>query len=181
MTSFPDLLSYSDNKTRVLILTSNPSVTRLILEVLRFYGKEFDLFRDHEFEQNENSDFVIFETSDLEKASQFKPNIFFMSAEMISDELTAAINSTVSGGVLIYPEDLADHVEAQNHFFRKLSFPEAKFKKINEHLILTTDLGEIPLISADESLIKNLDGIQLLCQQFGVMEEEFYEPVSNFH
>ena len=51
---------------------------------------------------------------------------------------------------------------------------------MNEKLILTTALGEIPLISTDESLIKNLDGIQLLCQQFGVMEEEFYEPVMNF-
>ena len=77
MISFSDLLSSSKEKTRVLIYAVNPSISKLILEVLNFAGKEFDFFLNSGSTKNDNNDFVIFETSDLEKASQFKPTIFF--------------------------------------------------------------------------------------------------------
>ena len=41
-------------------------------------------------------------------------------------------------------------------------------------------MGEIPISTVDENLIKNIDGVKLLSQQFGVMEEDFYEPVMSF-
>lgn len=44
MISFSDLLSSSKEKTRVLIYAVNPSISKLILEVLNFAGKEFDFF-----------------------------------------------------------------------------------------------------------------------------------------
>ena len=180
MISFPDILSYSKDKTRVLIYTSNPSITHLFIEILNFYGKEFDFFLENESIQNEGNDFVILETSDLEKATQFKPNIFFISDEIKSNQIDSALKNITPGGILIYPTDLEKTVEECQHFFRKLPFSSSLFLKNNQQFILNTEIGAIPLLSTDENLIKNLEGIKLLSQQFGVMEEEFYEPVMNF-
>ena len=82
MISFSDLLSSSKEKTRVLIYAVNPSISKLILEVLNFAGKEFDFFLNSGSTKNDNNDFVIFETSDLEKASQFKPTIFLLPMKL---------------------------------------------------------------------------------------------------
>ncbi len=41
-------------------------------------------------------------------------------------------------------------------------------------------MGSIPVNSTDENFLRNIEGIKLLSQQFGVMEEEFYEPVIGF-
>jgi hypothetical protein len=180
MISFPDILTISKDKTRVLICTSNPSITNLILEILNFYGKEFDFFLENESIQNEGNDFVILETSDLEKATQFKANIFFISDDIKSNEIDSAIKNITPGGILIYPTNLEKTVEEGQHFFRKLPFSPSLFLKKDHQFILDTEMGSIPLFSTDENLIKNLEGIKFLCQQFGVMEEEFYEPVMSF-
>ena len=66
-------------------------------------------------------------------------------------------------------------------FFRKLSFSNAEFKKDHHQIILQTEMGLIPINSSDENLVKNLEGIKLLSQQFGVLNEEFYEPVMGFN
>lgn len=180
MISFPALLDYSKEKTRVLIYTSNPSIAKLVVEVLNFSGKEFDFLLEDGLMKNYNSDFVIFETSDIEKASQFKPTIFFISKEISSENIDPALRTITPGGILIYPNELETIVEECPHYFRKLPFQSAVFQKNNDQFVLTTEIGSIPLISKDENLIMNLEGIKLLCQQFGVMEEEFYEPAMSF-
>ena len=180
MTFFPDILTYSKDKTRVLLYTSNPSITHLIQKVLNFYEKEFDFFLENGLIQNEGNDFVILETSDLEKATQFKANIFFISDEINSDHIDSALQNITPGGILIYPIELEKVVNECQHFFRRLPFTDSLFLKNEHQFILSTQIGLIPLISTDENLIKNLEGIKLLCQQFGVMEEEFYEPLMSF-
>lgn len=180
MTSFSDILSCSKDKTRVLIYTSHSPIMRLIIEVLTFYGKEFDFFTENSSSQNEGNDFAIFETADLEKAAAFKANIFFISNEINSKEVETAIKNITPGGVLIYPVALEKTVDECQHFFRRLPFNDSLFQKTIEQFVLSTDIGSIPLITTDENLIKNLEGIKLLCQQFGVMEEEFYEAIMGF-
>ena len=180
MTSFPELLSYATNKTRVLICTSPPSIIRLIIEVLNFYVKEFDYFLEDGSSKIEANDFVILETSDLEKATQFKANIFFISTEINSDQIDSGLKNITPGGILVYPTVLENTVEDCQHFFRLLPFADSLFQKNDNDFILNTEIGSIPLKSTEENLIQNLEGIKLLCQQFGVMEEEFYEPVMNF-
>lgn len=180
MMPFSDLLDYSKEKTRVLIYTSDASITKLVLEVLHFHGKEFDYFLESGFNYNNDNDFVIFETSDFEKASQFKPTIFFISKEIDGKNTDSALRNITPGGILIYPNELETVVEECSHYFRKLPFKTSLFQKINNQFILTTEMGSIPLISNNENLIENLEGIKLLSQQFGIMEEEFYEPAMSF-
>ena len=178
--TFLDLLGYSKVKTRVLIYTSDALITQLMIAVLDFYGKNFDYFLQNGSEVHHNNDFVIFETSDVEKAALFKPTIFFISKEIKSATIDSALKNITPGGILIYPGELETTVEECSHYFRKLPFETSLFQKNKSQYILTTLIGSIPLSSTNENLIENLEGIKLLCQQFGVMEEEFYEPVMNF-
>ena len=69
--------------------------------------------------------------------------------------------------------------EAEN-YFRRLSFSDAETKPDNSQILITTEMGEIPLGSSDANLVKNINGIKLLCQQFGIMEEDFYEAMMSF-
>lgn len=168
------------NKTRVLVLSTQPSVMKLLLEVLHFHGKDFDYYLENGQFNNSNSDFIILETADLVKATLFEPNIALITSEFSGDILLPLINKITAGGILIYHSSISEMVDQSENFFRKLEFTETDFQKSNNSFTLQTNIGEIPVSSSDENLIKNIDGVKLLSQQFGVMEEDFYEPVMSF-
>ena len=168
------------NKTRVLVLSTQPSIAKLLLEVLNFYGKDFDFYLDNGTFESSGSDFIILETSDLEKAGLFKPNIALFTSEMVGEEILPVLENMIAGGVLVYHSSSDEVVEKSLNFFRKLAYSETEFQKTNDTFILQTNIGQIPICSQDEFLIKNIDGVKLLTQQFGVMEEDFYEPVMSF-
>lgn len=181
MTSLPEIVIFSQNKTRVLLFTSLESVSNLVLDILHFNGKNFDYFlKNRELNEPEN-DFVILETSDVERASAFLPNIVFISDEYDFSEVEAIFKNIISGGILVYPKKLEQKIDELPFFFRKLPFSNAEFKKDHHQIILQTEMGLIPINSSDENLVKNLEGIKLLSQQFGVLNEEFYEPVMGFN
>lgn len=180
MTDISEILTHSKIKTRVLLYTSHPSVAKLVMAVIDFYGKEADFFLKNGINKKMGSDFVVFETSDLQNAAAFKPNIVLISGEINPENILPVLQTITPGGVLVYPEKMKDIVESAENYFRKLSFTISEFKKNNDHFVLNTEMGSIPILSGDENLIQNIDGVKLLCQQFGVMEEEFYEPVMSF-
>lgn len=180
MTDFSEILAYSKNKTRVLIYSSQPLIATIILEILQFHHKEFDYFLDNGISQQSKQDFVIFETSDPKKAADFQPNIVFISNEISSENTRLILDKITGGGVVIFPEIMEKTIDSAENYFRKLSFPDAKFKINNSNYFLESEFGEIPLQVKDESVIKNILGLKLLAQQFAILEEEFYEPVMNF-
>lgn len=170
----------SKNKTRVLILTSNSVIAQFFLNILHFNEKDFDFLLEDGNHQNAGNDFVILETSNLEKATLFQPNIALITQDVKPDEISAVLRNIVAGGVLIHPNAFQEAAEESGNFFRKLEFSLADFQKSQDHFILSTSLGPIPLSSEEESLAANMEGVKLLAQQFGVMEEEFYEAVTEF-
>ncbi len=180
MKDISEIFGYSQNKTRVLVYSSHPSVTKLLIQVLDFHGKDFDFFFENGFSKNSENDFVILETSDSKKASDFQPNIVLISDEISSEKAELILPNIISGGILIYAKNIENAVENTENYFRKLLFTESEFRRNGDSYVLTTEIGSIPLISNDENLIKNINGIKLLCQQFGVMRDEFYEPVMSF-
>ncbi|MGA9211741.1 hypothetical protein [Kaistella sp.] len=175
-----NILEESKNKTRVLVLSSQPSVTQLLIEVLNFHEKDFDFYLDNGVFNNSDNDFVILETSDLEKAAFFEPNIVLITSEISGEQTVQVIEKITPGGILVYNSNLSEIVEQSLNFFRKLEYLGTAFSKSNSNFTLQTNIGEIPISSSDENLIKNIDGVKLLSQQFGVMEEDFYEPVMSF-
>lgn len=180
MTDLSGISDYSKHKTRVIIYSSHQPVAELLLYVLDFCGKEVDYFFEKRHSKKAESDFVILETSDVQAASNFKGNIVLISAEMNGENISSVLKNITPGGVLIYPNRIEQVVERSENFFRRLPFSDAEFKSIDGKLVINTEIGSIPLVSSDENLVKNINGIKLLCQQFGIMEEDFYEALMSF-
>ena len=180
MTDFSEISAYSQHKTRVLIYSSYPKTAKLVLHVLDFFGKNTDFILANGKSKTADCDFVILETSDLQKAADFKANIGLISDDMGSGNLTLILKNITAGGVLVYPEKAEEAINEAENYFRKLSFSDAEFKTAGEKIFISTEMGEIPLGSSDANLIKNINGIKLLCQQFGIMEEDFYEAMMSF-
>ena len=180
MTDFSEITAYSQHKTRVLIYSSYPKNAELVLHVLDFFGKKTDYILANGTSKTTDCDFVILETSDLQKAADFKANIGLISAEMDSENLSLILKNITAGGVLVYHEKREETVSEAENYFRKLSFSDAEFKTEGEKILISTEMGEIPLGSSDANLVKNINGIKLLCQQFSIMEEDFYEAMMSF-
>lgn len=166
------------DKTRVLILSSDPAIAQLFIDVLNFNEKDFDFYLTSGESRNGDSDFVILETSDIEVAAQFHPNIALITKEYTTLSIIQIVENLTGGGVLVFPEELNDAIESTANFFRKLPFEKPKYQKSSENFMLETSLGVIPI--SNERILENIGGLQLLAQQFGVLEESFYEPVIEF-
>ena len=180
MTAFSDIVKYSQNKTRVLLFTSQPDIAKLINQILEFSGKDFDFFLNNGEKGTWGHDFVLLETADINNAADFQPNIVLISDDINSDTILSVLKNITPGGVLVYPENIENMVEEVENYFRKLPFSTSEFQQSNDTFSINTEIGTLPLTSNDEDLIRNIGGVKLLCQQFGVMEEDFYEPVMNF-
>ncbi|MGZ5273065.1 MAG: hypothetical protein ACXWCA_01970, partial [Kaistella sp.] len=76
-----------------MIYSSHQKVSGLMLYVLPFFGKQVDYFLENGSTNQADSDFVIFETSDLQKASQFKPNIALISEEINEENLSLLLKN----------------------------------------------------------------------------------------
>ena len=180
MTDFSEISAYSQHKTRVLSYSPYPKTAKLVLHVLDFFGKNTDFILANGKSKTADCDFVILETSDLQKAADFKANIGLISDEMGSGNLTSILKNITAGGILVYHENMEETVDEAENYFRKLSFSNAEFKTEGDKILINTEMGDIPLASGDANLIKNINGIKLLCQQFGIMEEDFYEAMMSF-
>ena len=180
MASFPEILLESKNKTRVLLFTAEQSVATLILQVLNFAGKEFDYILSSGNLKNEQKDFVLLETANGLEASQFQPNIAFVSTETSAENLFSIAKNMTPGGILIYPAAGENVLDESANFFRKLPYsPSAGYSR-DGIFYLNSDMGEIPLPVLKEDVLKDLEGLKILCQQMGVLEEEFYEALLEF-
>lgn len=180
MGTLSNMLHNSAPKTRVLLFSKNPSVAELILKVLNFHHKHFDFLLANGHYREEENDFVIFETSEENQAASFQPNIALISADMEAEKIIPILKNVIPGGIVIYPDAMENEIENSSNYFRRLSYNMSEFQKNKNQYLLNTEMGSIPLQTKEENLVKNLDGIKLLCQQFGVMEEDFYEPVMEF-
>ena len=180
MKDLSEISDYSQHKTRVLIYSSHLRIAELVLYVLDFFGKEVGYFLETGRTKKAESDFVILETSDFRVASDFKGNIVLVPEEINGENISPVLKNITPGGVLIYPNRIEQVVERSENFFRRLPFLDTEFKSIDGKLVINTEIGSIPLVSGDENLDKNINGIKLLCQQFGIMEEDFYEALMGF-
>ncbi len=178
MNSVAEIFSTTKNKTRVLIYTSHARLSDLVLEILSFVEKETAFYSEYEQFENPESDFAILQTSDLEQAVDFHPNIVFISEEINPENLGSLLKNITGGGVVIYPKNAEETVNSAENYFRKLPYAEISFNQNAK--TWETEIGSVPLNISEDYFIKNLHGIQLLAQQFGVLDEEFFEPVMNF-
>ncbi|AYO57211.1 hypothetical protein CO230_03150 [Chryseobacterium sp. 6424] len=176
MTSFgtnPD----TSVKTRVFIATSFPQITELLSQTLKFHGKEAFFTSGYPAETDSRSDFLVLQTSELKLAADFKPNIVLLTSEVSEDELYTVAQNITPGGVFIFPENLLEQAENIQNFFRRMPYSPMKTNVVNGEVSVITAMGDLPLKLQHPDSVLHLQGMQLLAQQFGIMEEAFYEAL----
>ncbi len=174
-----EIFSSFRDKSRILIYSKTPSAAKCLVHILQFHQKDFDYILSNNSSIS-NQDFIILESENLEIATEFQPNIVLISTETEVQDLPKIMENIVSGGVIIFPQGFENVVENSDQFFRKLSFNDFEIQNKNGNIELKTEIGFIPVPFSEENLVKNLKGIKLICQQFGVLEEDFYEPLMSF-
>lgn len=175
-TNNPTLLfDQNKEKTRVLISGNASGIADIIMKTLKFCDKEVDYILADSTSETNGNDFLLLEHKNASEAGNFHPNIVFVASENSNEDFSNLLKNIVGGGVLVYnenDENLVNAVASTENYFRKLPYtkPETKGNYIK------TEIGDIP-VNLNSEIINHIDGARLLCQQFGIMEEEFYESL----
>lgn len=101
--------------------------------------------------------------------------------ENFSDEtkIENFIKTVTSGGAVIYNpnvERLQNIITQSENYFRKLPIEPTQYEVSENTILLETDFGTIPL-NIPENEIAQIEGLRLMAQQFGIMEEDFYDAL----
>ena len=186
------------------------TITSMILHVLNFHNKEIDYMVGAQLEGfdcmvkiTEDTDFMILEGDEYlssaddrqPKFLHYHPNIALISGiawdhinvfktfDDYLEQFRKFTESITSGGVLVYneeDEEVVKIVENSQKYFRKLPYKTPEYSIREEKVYLKTSMGEIPLSVFGKHNLLNMEGAKLICQQLGIMEEEFYEAIMSF-
>ena len=186
------------------------TITSMILHVLNFHNKEIDYMVGAQLEGfdcmvkiTEDTDFMILEGDEYlssaddrqPKFLHYHPNIALISGiawdhinvfktfDAYLEQFRKFTESITSGGVLVYneeDEEVVKIVENSQKYFRKLPYKTPEYSIREGKVYLKTSMGEIPLSVFGKHNLLNMEGAKLICQQLGIMEEEFYEAIMSF-
>lgn len=186
------------------------TITSMILYVLNFHQKKMDYMVGAQLEGfdcmvkiTDDNDFMILEgdeylSSPEDKRSKFLhyyPNIALISGiawdhinvfktfDDYLEQFRKFSESITSGGVVVYneeDEEVVKIVENSQNYFKKIPYKTPKYEIREGKVFLQTDMGEVPLSIFGKHNLLNMEGAKLICQQLGVMEEEFYEAIMSF-
>lgn len=191
-------------KTRVVI-AERPGAELIVRIVLHVFGQQSlsvdfiaqksDPCTIYEVQLSADTDFVLIAgsienpagTYDGDLAS-YSPNIAALSMQasnfgVVPKATEDLISSIVPGGILIYEAGdapLVKTIDNAENYFRKISYSSPGYTKFNGGLFLRTDLGEVPLLTVPEEDIALLEAARHVCNQMGIMDEDFYDAVSTF-
>ncbi|RQP12407.1 MAG: peptidoglycan synthetase [Chryseobacterium sp.] len=186
------------------------TITSMILHVLNFHEKDVDYMVGAQLEgfdcmvkTTNDSDFMILEgdeylTSPIDLRSKFllyQPNIALISGiawdhinvfktfDDYVEQFRKFVASITPGGVLVYNEEDAEVVkvvESAENYFRKIPYRTPEYEISNGKVSLKTSIGDVPVSVFGKHNLLNMEGARLICQQLGIMEEEFYEAIMSF-
>lgn len=172
------LFEQNREKTRVLITGSATGIADLVVQSLIFCGKKVDYITYSNSDVIGN-DFLILENKNTSEVANFHPNVVFIASEDSSEDFSDLLKNIVGGGILIYnenDENLLKNINTSENYFRKLPYS----KPITEGNTFKTEYGDMPLPTKSQEIISHIEGAKLLCQQLGIMEEEFYESLMSY-
>lgn len=186
------------------------SITSMILHVLHFHGKEVDYMVGAQLEGfdvmvklTEENDFMIMEgdeylSSTLDRRPKillYQPNIALISGiawdhvnvfptfENYIHQFELFIDSISAGGAVVYnsdDENVANVVESNEKALKKFSYKTPNHKIENGVTYIETIDGPIPLEIFGKHNLSNLEGARLICNQLGIMDDDFYEAIQSF-
>lgn len=186
------------------------TITSMVLHALNFHQKEVDFMVGAQLEGfdcmvkiTEENDFMVLEgdeylSSTLDPRSKFllyQPNIALLSGiawdhinvfktfEDYLEQFRKFLATITPGGVLVYNEEDAEVVkivEQAENYFRKIPYKTPEYEIREGKAYLKTEMGDVPLAVFGGHNLLNMEGARLLCQQLGIMDEEFYEAMMSF-
>lgn len=186
------------------------TITSMVLHVLHYHGKEVDYMVGAQLEGfdvmvklTEENDFMVMEgdeylSSTLDRRPKillYQPNIALISGiawdhvnvfptfENYVHQFELFVDSITAGGALIYnaeDETLVKVVENSEKALKKFPYQTPKYTIEDGISFLETSEGPIPLEVFGKHNLSNLEGARLICNQLGVMDEDFYEAIQSF-
>ena len=186
------------------------TITAMVLHALQFHGTETNFMVGAKLPEfdcmvnlDEANDFMVFEgdeypSSPMDPSPKFlhyRPTIALISGvswdhinvyptkEDYINQFRKFIASITPGGALIYNQDdevLVQLVEEAGNYFRKFPYSIPENSVINGETYIATEMGDMPLLIFGEHNLRNLEGAKYICQQMGMLEEEFYEAIMSF-
>jgi len=186
------------------------SITSMILHVLHYHGKDVDYMVGAQLEGfdvmvrlTEENDFMVMEgdeylSSALDRRPKillYQPNIALISGiawdhvnvfptfENYVRQFELFVDSITPGGALIYnseDENVVKAVESSEKPLKKFPYKTPGYSIENGITFLNTSEGPVPLEIFGKHNLNNLEGARLICNQLGVMDDDFYEAVQTF-
>ncbi|UOU98509.1 Mur ligase family protein [Chryseobacterium daecheongense] len=186
------------------------TITSMILHVLNFHQKDVDFMVGAQLEGfdcmvklTQDNDFMVLEgdeylSSPIDLRSKFllyQPNIALMSGiawdhinvfktfDDYVEQFRRFVASITPGGVLVYNEEdpeVVKVVEDAENYFRKIPYKTPEYEINNGKVYLKTEMGDVPLSVFGAHNLLNMEGARHICQQLGIMDEDFYEAIMSF-
>ncbi|MDM1556895.1 Mur ligase family protein [Chryseobacterium indologenes] len=186
------------------------TITSMILHVLNFHQKDVDFMVGAQLEGfdcmvklTQDNDFMVLEgdeylSSPIDLRSKFllyQPNIALMSGiawdhinvfktfDDYIEQFRKFVASITPGGVLVYNEEdqeVVKVVENAENYFRKIPYKTPEYEINNGKVYLKTEMGDVPLSVFGAHNLLNMEGARHICQQLGIMDEDFYEAIMSF-
>ncbi len=186
------------------------SITSMILHVLHFHGREVDYMVGAQLDGfdvmvklTEENDFMVMEgdeylSSTLDRRPKillYQPNIALISGiawdhvnvfptfENYVHQFELFVDSITPGGALIYnseDENVVKVVENSEKQLKKFPYHTPEYSIDNGISYLQTEEGPIPLEIFGKHNLNNLEGARLICNQLGIMDDDFYEAIQTF-
>lgn len=186
------------------------SITSMILHVLHYHGKEVDYMVGAQLEGfdvmvklTEENDFMVMEgdeylSSTLDRRPKillYQPNIALISGiawdhvnvfptfENYVHQFELFTESIRAGGAVIYnaeDENVVKVVESVEKSLKKFPYKTPSYRIEEGITYLTTEVGPIPLEIFGKHNLSNLEGARLICNQLGVMDDDFYDAIQSF-
>jgi len=186
------------------------TITSMILHVLHYHNKEEDYMVGAQLEgfstmvkMTEDSTFMVLEgdeylSSPIDRRPKFHlyhPNITVISGiawdhinvfptfENYVEQFKLYLDNVEEGGMVIYNREdlvLADLVENHGGDFKMQSYGYPEYDVVDDQTNLQTEAGEVPLSIFGKHNLLNLEGARIICQQMGIMDDDFYEAIQSF-
>lgn len=186
------------------------TITSMVLHVLNYHQRDVDYMVGAQLEGfdvmvklTEDNDFMVMEgdeylSSTLDRRPKillYQPNITLISGiawdhvnvfptfENYVDQFRQYIETITPGGALIYNSEdteLVKLVEETEKQLKKFPYSAPAHQIIDGITYLETDEGPIPLEIFGKHNLSNLEGARLICNQMGIMDDDFYEAIQSF-
>ncbi len=107
----------------------------------------------------------------------------FPTFENYVEQFRIFTDKIVENGSLIYfseDEYLKQIVKEKSDNRKYISYNTPRYKVENNHTILLTEKGEVPLQIFGEHNLQNLMGAYYICKEIGLTDKQFYDAIATF-